>query len=105
MTSIQEAAEERYPYWLAPESHDHPDADDWSSVDASWQNADADDRRAAFIAGAKWALERAERLAYEQQAPHSEYQGMGNCGACACAIVAATIRSLSTTTAKEESNG
>lgn len=62
MTTIQQAAEERYPYWLAPEDRDHPDADEWSGVDASWQNAEVEMQRRAFIAGAEWMREQAAQM-------------------------------------------
>lgn len=55
----QEARDEaarRYPYWEQPEPGD-PEPD-YSEIDAKWQNADADDRRAAFVAGWEAALAR-----------------------------------------------
>lgn len=90
MTTIQQAAEERYPLWLAPESSDEDES--YSSLDASWQNAETEMEREAFIAGAEWMR--------EQAAQRAESVKCGNGCKHTPARFAAAIRAIPTT--KEE---
>lgn len=55
-------AERRWPLWL-PTGDPEIDAEGYSEVDAKWQNEEAEVQRAAFVAGAEWQAELAERRA------------------------------------------
>ena len=53
-----ERAEQKYPLWL-PTGDYEIDCEDYSEMDAAWQNAEAEMQRQAYIAGAE--CERAKR--------------------------------------------
>lgn len=59
MTSdeIKAEAERRFPLWL-PSGDYEIDREDYSELDAKWQNEDAERDRAHFIQGAKWQREQ-----------------------------------------------
>lgn len=51
-------AERRFPLWL-PTGDYEVDREDYSELDAKWQNEDAERERAAFVAGVEWQAKRA----------------------------------------------
>lgn len=52
MNDDYEEAASRYPYWIADPEDTEPG--NYSSLDASVQNAEADEYRSAFVNGARW---------------------------------------------------
>lgn len=95
MTSIQQAAEAAYP--LMP----HPSGTKDKPTLRGWQQPDRQ-QQAAFIAGHERALERAEQIAADWNYRKSSEPICQDCSYTAAEQIAAAIRSLSTTTTKEE---
>lgn len=63
MVEIKAEAERRFPLWL-PTGDYEIDREDYSELDAKWQNEDTERDRAHFVQGAEWQAERdAERIA------------------------------------------
>lgn len=57
VSAAEREAERRFPLWL-PTGDYEIDREDYSELDAEWQNADTERDRAHFVQGAEWQAER-----------------------------------------------
>ncbi|RRJ85918.1 hypothetical protein EG850_11065 [Gulosibacter macacae] len=87
MNAAEREAERRYPLWL-PTGDYEIDREDYSELDAQWQNYDTERDRAHFVQGAKWQAEREREAEFRARFPNGEVVGESriNAGAAVNAL-------------------